>query len=141
MNLYGYANQNSVMFTDPLGLEATLGDIIRAGARGGASGARAGAGKGGWPIAAAAAIVGAAAEIYKECTKDDPCPQLIARIDTAKNGIARRFRQLSENAGGIDQATHWVQLRGRQNNLRQLLNEAAAKGCQVPSDAWYWASK
>ena len=75
------------------------------------------------------------------CNPDDPCDSLLAKINIAKNGIARRFRQLAENTGGIDQTTHWIQLRGRQRNLRELLNQAAAMGCRVPPDAWYWATK
>jgi hypothetical protein len=75
----------------------------------------------------------------EEC--EDECAKLIEKINRAKNGIARRFRQLAEDRGGIDQATHWEQLRGRQRNLRKLLNEAASKGCKIPPDAWYWASR
>lgn len=78
-----------------------------------------------------------------QCEDDDndECAKLFEKINRAKNGIARRFRQLGENRGEIDQRTHWEQLRGRQRNLRKLLNEAATKGCNVPSDAWYWASR
>ena len=73
MNVYSYGLNNPLSFTDPLGLEATFGDILGAGARGAGKGARGMGGKGGWRGAAAAGAIGAAAEIYKECTKD-PCP-------------------------------------------------------------------
>jgi RHS repeat-associated protein len=78
----------------------------------------------------------------QECRNDDnECSALSAKINIAINGIARRLRQLRENKGGIDQDTHWAQLRGRQVNLRKLLVEATIKRCKIRPDAWTWATR
>ena len=81
-------------------------------------------------------------DIGKQCKdNDDGCAKLEAEIKRKMNGLARRFRQLTENKGGIDQSTHFEQLRGRQREMRKLLNKAAAKGCNVPPGAWALATK
>ena len=141
-NRFGYSEQNPLQFTDPLGLASTARPIDGIRLDGGGGGGSIGGGAAGVGGAAVGLGLGSVIDaVIKFCTPDDPCAELIERINIAKNGIARRFRQLTENAGGIDQATHWEQFRGRQKNLRKLLNEAAAKGCKIPPDAWYWATK
>lgn len=72
LNVYEYARSNPLTYTDPLGLEATLGDIFGAGARGAARGGAKG-GRGGLPGVIAGAVIGAGAAIYEAC-KDDSCP-------------------------------------------------------------------
>lgn len=147
-SVYSYVNGNPLSHTDSTGL--FLDEVAMQAALNGVATTTGVA-----VSAVASAVAGVAALAYptsagegsdkppkaKECDSSDDCAKLVERIIIAKNGIARRFRQLAENVGGIDQATHWEQLRGRQRNLRKLLNEAATKGCQVPWDAWYWASK
>jgi RHS repeat-associated protein len=140
LNRFRYVGGNPLSWTDPQGLNGIavgvgIGSLIlitSPAAQQAVSGA----------MASAVDGANSAMEAVKSlCTPGDPCEQLVSRINIAKNGVARRFRQLAENRGGIDQSTHLIQLKGRQQNLRSLLNEAAAMGCAVPPDAWYWATK
>ena len=146
VSTYGYAYQNSLRYTDPDGLNPVAGCL-------------AGAWAGPFGCGVGAAVLGSASlaamlslrsdSVSLDSTQDqsceansdnDRCRELLLDIERFKNGISRRIRQLNENAGGIDQATHIRQLKERQHGLRKRLNEAASLGCKVPSDAWYWAS-
>ena len=140
LNRFGYVNGNALGFSDPLGLNpVALGLGLGAAAITLSPAAQqAVAGAMASTFDAAGKVVDA---VISMCKPDDPCESLITKINIAKNGVARRFRQLAENTGGIDQTTHWTQVRGRQKNLRDLLDRATAMGCQVPPDAWYWATK
>ena len=140
LNRFGYVGGNALGFSDPLGLNpVALGVGFGAAAITLSPAAQQAVG------GALASMIDAGGKVIDAvismCKPDDPCDSLVTKINIAKNGVARRFRQLAENTGGIDQTTHWTQLRGRQHNLRELLNQATAMGCQVPPDAWYWATK
>lgn len=68
--MYTYGLNNPLTYTDPLGLEVTLGDILGAGARGAARGGARGS-RGGLPGAIAGAVIGAGAAVYDACKDDE----------------------------------------------------------------------
>ncbi|WP_157265855.1 RHS repeat-associated core domain-containing protein [Thiobacillus thioparus] len=139
MNLYGYANQNPLLFTDPTGTIAIADDVIIGGV-----------------IIAGAAISSPAGQkaisdtitaVKKFCERSDDCEKLYADIDRLVNQLQRRNRQLRENRGDLPITGpnsiegHRQKFRDRQAELRDKLNQANAKGCvNYRPDAWNWAT-
>lgn len=70
LSLYVYGKNNPLGYTDPLGLEATLGQVLGAAGRGAFSGGARGSRAGAYG-ALAGALIGAGAAVYAVCTDDD----------------------------------------------------------------------
>jgi RHS repeat-associated protein len=163
INLYSYAGSNPVNYTDPQGTNpvAVAALACRAfPAACAAAGAAAVSGvcyitgacqKFGEAVQQAAeqgSSSSAQGQAKEEECEEDECPPLYAQIDQVVQQLQRRNAQLIEDrlnlplTGPNSIRGHQHQFRGRQTNLRNLLNQANSKGCtKYRSDAWYWATK
>jgi uncharacterized protein RhaS with RHS repeats len=139
INTYGYALQNPVMYYDPNGnIPLAIIPIIWGGIGSGITwGTITPISQ--WLLLGALSFTITSSSKSDQC--DDECEELYAQIEIKVNGLQRRWRQLRENSGGIDQTTHIRQFKERQVNLRKELNEADSRGCtQYRMDAWTWAT-
>jgi RHS repeat-associated protein len=78
----------------------------------------------------------------------DKCSQLIQQINAAVDDLKRRYYQIIEDkwnlppTGPNSVAGHQQQFENRQDELRDLLNQAATLGCTgYDPDAWDWATR
>lgn len=83
-----------------------------------------------------------------DCTFDDECAKLYARIDAALKDLKRRYWQYAGDTLGLPETgpfsreTHRTQFEQRQQHLRVLLDEAIVKGCLAyDPQAWTWATR
>jgi len=148
LNTYGYVGGNPLTRIDPYGLffdEAAATALLNGAAT--TTGVAASTIFAGVAGVAAALLPSEAGEGSdqppRQCDNEDDndCEALYQKINIAVNGLQRRDRQIRENRGGIDPATHQMQFQQRQTNLRKLLNTANSKGClNYRADAWGWAT-
>lgn len=163
---YLYAEGNPVRWIDPWGLAPSAGDVVRAGAEWWLKRQVERAVTRRIPVVGTALAIGdaigaAAAVGVFICNQSDPdpCPQLISEIYESMEQVRSRTGALradkwdlyrvarSEPSPSLPKGTgsyngHIQQAVGWQNRLRRKINEALAKGCIVPSEAFRlaWAT-
>ncbi|MHB1401827.1 MAG: RHS repeat-associated core domain-containing protein [Thiobacillus sp.] len=146
-NIYGYANQNPVTFTDPLGLTA---EGVLPG-----FGAGAGVGVGvGETLAALGACARAVTLIGgaifpsgisqcqdfpkpEGCGGDDECAKLIEQIQDVMRQLTRRYMHQCRNKKN-QWEEHVPEFEHTKLHLSRLVAKAEAKNCPVPPKAYEW---
>jgi len=149
LNVYGYANQNPLSFTDPLGLIAGVDDLVIGGsvlAVGCVLSPGCGAAISNAMSSAANAIKNAGKAIIDQCTPDDPCEEIKRQIRDIQAKLAAKEAQQSKdpfdlynraysvNPGGdLDgkgtYLGHQTQIEGLRVGLARKIAQAKAMGC------------
>lgn len=131
INLYAFANLNPVNYTDPDGLFAIGAipafEIVK------------------WGGAALIAALGAKAaketadainDSQKTC-EDDPCDEIIRKINEVMKELHRRYLHQCKNKKN-QWNSHVPAFEGKKRQLAKLVAEAESKGCTVPPKAYQW---
>jgi RHS repeat-associated protein len=153
-SVYGYVRGNPLRWTDPRGENpaAAVGAFCEINPAVCAAAGRAVAKicvEGAKIVAGA--IVGWFSAADEGCACEDDCQKRYADIETQMNIVKKRLSEYYENKLKLPEygpyppgsrSGHRTAIVDAQRGLRNRLESAAAAGCnQIPSDAWWWATR